>query len=142
MHHRREEEDDDDGTLRYYDVLFYTTEPQDTEDYYLFKFFRNGEVDNDDGGYVSFANDEAIAEKIEGIAFPDYYALGDTMRIEMYSLTRMAYLFYFDLETNISNDGGLFSPQPANPRSNISNGALGLFQVSAIETAEMIITEP
>ena len=130
---------DDDGTERFYDVLIYTTEPQDTEDYYLFKFFRNGAVENEDGDGVYYANDDAIAENIEGIEFPDYYAVGDTMRLEMYSLTRMAYLFYFDLETNVNNDGGLFSPQPANPRSNISNGAMGLFQVSAVESASIVI---
>ena len=35
--------------------------------------------------------------------------------------------------------GGLFSPLPTNPRTNISGGALGLFQVSAVASDEIKI---
>ena len=62
--------------------------------------------------------------------------------VEMYSITREAFIYYNDLFNLINNDGGMFTPPPANPRSNVSNGALGYFQVSALDTASIIVTEP
>ena len=60
----------------------------------------------------------------------------------MYSITREAFVYYNDLFNLINNDGGMFSPPPANPRSNVINGALGYFQASAIEMETIIIEEP
>lgn len=60
----------------------------------------------------------------------------------MFSLTRKAFIFYSDLSNLLNNDGGMFSPPPANPRNNLSNGALGYFQVSAMDFEEMVVTPP
>jgi hypothetical protein len=43
------------------------------------------------------------------------------------------------LQSLLNNDGGLFSQPPSNSRSNISNGALGFFQTSALHTSEIEI---
>ena len=123
---------DPDEEGRIYEVLLYTKEPQETQDYYLFKFYRNGALFNFDGEDVYYSDDEFLQENIDGVAFNDWYKLGETARIEMYSITRNAYLYYSDLDITLNNDGGLFSPLPSNPRSNYTNGALGLFQVSAV----------
>ncbi len=48
-------------------------------------------------------------------------------------ISRDGYLFYNDLNTILNSDGGMFSPPPANPRSNVTGGALGFFQVSAMD---------
>lgn len=119
---------------RIYEVLLYTKEPQETQDYYLFKFYRDGVLFNFDGEDVYYSDDEYLQENIDGVAFNDWYKLGEMAKIEMYSITRNAYLYYNDLDITLNNDGGLFSPLPSNPRSNITNGALGLFQVSAVVT--------
>lgn len=121
-----------------YYISFISTEPQDTEDFYLWKFYRNGNLQNDYND-INVASDEGIQESIDGIEGPYSYEFGDTARIEMYSLTKDAYNFYETLNNNLNNDGGFFSTPPSNPPSNISNGALGLFQVSSIELAEKII---
>ncbi len=124
---------------RYYEVLLYTKEPQDTQDYYLFKFYRNGEILNYDGEDIYYADDEVIQENIDGIVFNDWYSKDEVAGIEMYSLSRNAFLFYADLEITLNNDGGLFSPLPTNPRTNLVGNALGLFQVSAIASDEITI---
>ena len=124
---------------RYYEVLLYTKEPQDTQDYYLFKFYRNGEILNYDGEDIYYADDEVIQENIDGIVFNDWYSKGEVAGIEMYSLSRKAFLFYADLEITLNNDGGLFSPLPTNPRTNLVGNAMGLFQVSAIASEEITI---
>jgi hypothetical protein len=124
---------------KYEELLMYAKEPQDTEDNYLFKFYRNDSLIYTSPGDVYIFNDYGIGERIDGVASPVYYAPGDTARVEMYSITRDGYLFYNDLSTILNSDGGMFSPPPANPRSNISGGALGFFQVSSMSTAGRIL---
>ena len=131
-------EDQDAGEI--YNVLLYTHEPPETEDYYLFEFFLNGESQTSDEDFY-IADDFALAESISGLEAPFNYRLQDTVRVDMISLSRRGYLFYFDLSNVVNNDGGMFSPAPANPRTNISNGGLGLFQVSAVSSETIIITQ-
>lgn len=137
-----EEQEDPEDEGRFYEVLFYAQEPQDRVDHYLFKFYRNGELIKDFEEDIYFAEDEFIGEEIDDLPIAGYYALDDTVMVEMYSITREAFIYYNDLFNLINNDGGMFTPPPANPRSNVSNGALGYFQVSALDTASIIVTEP
>ena len=138
-----EDDDDDDIELRpgttAYEVFLYTIEPQDEDNYYLFKFYRNGIWLNEDGEDITVTDDVAVGEEIECIEIPYIYFPGDTARVEMYSLTRQEFIFWSDVASLIFSDGGVFAPLPANPRSNISGGALGVFQVSALEVGELII---
>lgn len=137
-----EERDDPEDEDRFYEVLFYAQEPQDRVDHYLFKFYRNGELIKDAEEDIYFGEDEYIGEEIDDLPIAGFYALDDEVLVEMYSITREAFVYYSDLFNLINNDGGMFSPPPANPRTNLTNGALGYFQVSAIETETIIIVEP
>lgn len=137
-----DEREDPDDEGRFYEVLFYAQEPQDRVDHYLFKFYRNGEIIKDSEEDIYIGEDEYIGEEIDDLPIAGFYALGDEVKVEMYSITREAFVYYNDLFNLINNDGGMFTPPPANPRSNVSNGALGYFQVSAIETDTIIIEEP
>jgi hypothetical protein len=127
-----DEEDDPKEDGKFYEVLMYAKEPQETNDYYLFKFFRNDSLVLYNPSDIYFSDDKTLGEEINGIPSPVFYALGDTARVEMYSLSRTGYVFYNDLFNLINNDGGMFSPPPANSRTNLSNGALGFFQVSSV----------
>jgi len=127
-----DEEDDPKEDGKFYEVLMYAKEPQETTDYYLFKFFRNDSLALYNPSDIYFSDDKTLGEEINGIPSPVFYALGDSARVEMYSLSRTGYVFYNDLFNLINNDGGMFSPPPANSRTNISNGALGFFQVSSV----------
>ncbi|MBX2842111.1 MAG: DUF4249 family protein [Flammeovirgaceae bacterium] len=133
------ENETDLDTAYVYDVLIYTKEPQDTKDYYLFKFYENGVIQNDDGRDIFYADDEYIGENIDGITGGYYHKKEDSVTVEMYSMARSGFLFYQDMDLNLNNDGGLFGPIPANLRNNISNGALGLFQVSSVSRESIII---
>ena len=75
-----------------YDVLLYTKEPQDEENFYLFKFYRNGEELNDNGEDIAVTDDVAVGEAIEGLELPEHHSLGDSVSIEMYSLTRTQFI--------------------------------------------------
>lgn len=121
-----------------YYVSFVAKEPQDTKDFYLWKFYRGSELLNQKND-IMIASDELVQENISGMEAPFPYQLGDTAKVEMYSITEDAYKFYSALNTNLNNEGGFFSSPPSNPPSNITNGALGLFQTSAVEVIEYII---
>ena len=133
------EESDPDHPGRFYELLLFVKEPQDTRDYYLFKSYRNDSLKFMNETDVYFADDELIGENIDGIPLPLFYGTGDKAGVEVYSLSRDAFVYYRDLQKLLNNDGGLFGTPPANPRSNLSNGALGLFQASAVKSAEMQI---
>lgn len=133
----RDRDKPSDGKI--WELLMYAKEPQETEDNYLFKFYRNDSLIYTNENDVYIFNDYGIGERIDGVASPVYYAPGDKARVEMYSITRDGYLFYNDLSTIMNSDGGMFSPPPANPRSNITGGALGFFQVSAMAESEVTL---
>jgi hypothetical protein len=123
----------------FYDLLIYFQEPKETKDYYFFKFYRNDSLSYTNANDIYLTSDEALSESIKGFPAPVYYAENDTAYMEMYSLSRDGYLYFSDLTNLQFSDGGLFGPVPANPRSNISNGALGFFQVSAVTAKEIIL---
>ncbi|MDN5203830.1 DUF4249 domain-containing protein [Fulvivirgaceae bacterium BMA10] len=83
-------------------------------------------------------SDEFLADHI---SFELEYAfeLDDKVAIEMHSLSEEAYNYYMALSELAESDGGLFSPSPVNPISNITNGALGLFRASAVSKVEVVI---
>jgi hypothetical protein len=136
-----EEEEDPEDSDRFYELLLWVKEPQETKDYYLFQSYRNGELAFDGDTDIYYADDELIGEDIDGVSLPVYYAKGDVAKIVVYSLSREAFIYYRDLDKLLNNDGGMFGTPPANPRTNLSNGAVGFFQASAIQTGELVIGE-
>jgi hypothetical protein len=123
-----------------YDLLLYTHEPQDEVNFYLFKFYRNDSLKYYNDTDIYYSDDKLLAENIEGIESPIYYAIGDKATVEAYSISRDGYVFYYDLWSILNNDaGGMFGPIPASPRTNLSNGALGFFQVSAITRSSIVL---
>jgi hypothetical protein len=123
-----------------YEVLLYAKEPQDQTNFYLFKFFRNDSLTYYNETDIYYSDDELLAGQIDGIPSPIYYAKNDKARVEIFSLSRKGYVFYNDLAVLLSNDaGGMFGPIPSLPRTNLSNDALGFFQVSAVSLSEVEI---
>lgn len=121
----------------YYPTL-YAREPQNEVNFYMWNFFRNDTLLNDPNDFF-VTDDEYVQENVGGIEFPFTYQLGDTAKIEFYTLTKEAYDFYLQLSTQLNNDGGFYSTPPANAKGNISNGALGLFQASGLTIDSLII---
>jgi len=136
-----DEEEDPKDFGKFYEVLMFAREPQGTIDQYLFKFYRNDSLKFYNDTDIYYADDEFLGEKIDGVSSPIYYAPGDKARVEMYSISRNGFVFYNDLQLLLTNDGGLFSQPPSNSRTNLSNGALGFFQASALEIKEIVIKE-
>jgi hypothetical protein len=129
----------------YYRIRIFGEEPAATKDYYLFKFFRNDSIQNFDSKTgVFFADDNLVGGYLDGLESPEHYKKGDEGRFEIYRISRDAFLFYNDLNNILNGDGGMSSPSPTNPRSNIRSSegpGLGLFQVSAVNKTSIKVGE-
>lgn len=136
-----QEKADPEEEGRFFEVLVYIKEPQATVDYYLAKFYRNDTILNWDGSWAFAYDDLLLSEDISNLPVPFYFAKEDTARAEMYAITRECYKYFLDLTSNVNNDGGMFSGQPANLRTNIEGGAIGYFQVSGLSVAETKVTD-
>ena len=140
--HQDDEADDPKEPGKIYELQMWAREPQDEDNYYLFKFYRNDSLKYYDDTDVYVSDDDLLAENIDGITSPVYYAIGDHARVEGYSLTRRAYVYYTDLQSILNNDGGgMFGPIPASPRTNIEGGALGIFQVSSVSDIARVVSD-
>lgn len=67
--------------------------------------------------------------------FTDSLASGDSVAVELQTLDKPIYLYFFSLEQTTSGQTGA----PANPTSNISNGALGYFSAHTSRTKIAVI---
>jgi uncharacterized protein DUF4249 len=127
---------DNDGKI--YQVLLYAQEPQATVDFYYFKFYRDSLIEDEDNNIYVF-DDKVLGSSLNGLPSPILFREGELASVEIYSLTRQQFVYLTDLASLLHSDGGMFSPPPANPRNNISGGVLGLFQVSGINRASILI---
>jgi len=130
------EEDEADGKI--YQALLYASEPQETEDYYQFQFYRNKELITYSSNIYVFS-DIAFGPHLNGLPSPVLFREGELASVRILSISREQYVFYNDLENLLNTDGGMFSPPPANPRNTFTNGALGLWQVSAVSEGSIRI---
>lgn len=92
----------------------------------------------------SILDDEYLAENVidyvvsEGEQFvlpnrPGFsYPVSDSIWIKMQSISENCYQVFDQMIKQIRSDGGTFSPRPTSVKSNIDNGAYGIFRVSAI----------
>lgn len=129
-----DEFDDPEEEGKFYEVQMFIKEPKDEVNFYLIKFYRNGALKSYSDNDIYISDDEILAEDIEGVPGPPIYGLGDEAMVELYSVSRKGYVFYSDLSNLLNGDGGMFGPIPASPRTNLTNDALGFFQVSAIKS--------
>ena len=127
-----------------YDPGYYFTlhadEPQGTGNFYLIQFYLNDTLQNapDD---IQLADDEFVdGNYIRAELFRPFES-GDTIDVEFHHITQSMYDFQVAHLDIVQGSGTPFSAPPANPPSNFSNGALGLFWVSAPVTRRIIIPE-
>ena len=126
-------------------ITFYGRIPPEAADFYRVKVYENDSLYNDRTDLL-VPDSRFVPERIvEQLQYP--FEVGDTVRVELYSLDAAMYNYYVELRALLFNDGGLFSPPPRNPNSNIinvtnpDNPPLGFFQVASFDTGVIIIRE-
>jgi hypothetical protein len=133
------------GKEDYFIPLIYFREPQNQKNYYLFVTpLSYGRV-----WPYAVLDDEYLEPYVNGLdvfkgVSPDYWmtaypTLDMPFSIEMHSLTREAYDFYYALLQQFKNDGGAYSPAPSSPPTNMDNGALGFFRASAVSRIDTVL---
>lgn len=67
--------------------------------------------------------------------------LNDSIRVELCSIDKSSYDYYYSLGQAISTNGsgGPFSPPPANPKTNFTNGAYGYFSAESFSRRKIVI---
>jgi hypothetical protein len=133
------------GKDDYYIPLIFFKEPQNEINYYL--FFTRGSG-NSIWPYAVLSDNYLNAyvnglDVFKGMS-PDYWmngypSLNQSFSIEMHSITTEVYDYYNALIQQFKNDGGIYSPAPSSPPSNIDNDALGLFRASSISRIDTIL---
>ena len=120
-----------------YYVALWAQETPGLGDYYRWVYYSNGQIA--DSLDLLYASDEFVdGSYIANFEFFYEQQVGDSVKVEQYSLTKDAYEFYSQLDEQVSF-GNLFDTPPANITGNISNDALGLFQASALVSKEIVI---
>lgn len=121
----------------YYVVTFTFQDPPNEDNYFKYSYsvndgpfkFANVFSDKFNNGLVV---KHEITERDKDLKF----ALGDAVKIKRECIAKDVYTFWNDLQS--INPG---SAAPANPTSNISNGALGYFSVSSAKMYDVLIED-
>jgi hypothetical protein len=121
-----------------YKVYIYANRTSaDFTSYYKIKLFRNDSLYNAYSDLLLI--DDLLFDSFRNLEFPYTFQSRDTVRADLYSLTQEVYFYFEELSglTNGNINSIYFYPQ--NPTSNISNGALGIFQTSSVSSNEIIL---
>ncbi|MCS7077965.1 MAG: DUF4249 domain-containing protein [Bacteroidia bacterium] len=135
-----------------YYATIYGVDPPGGNNYYRLRVFKrttdkltgkridslfNGAFDYQGG----IAEDKFFDGNFINFQLPYPGKIGDTIRIELCSIDKGSYDYYFSLGQAIGNggSGGPFSPPPANPKTNFNNGAYGYFSAESYSKRWLII---
>lgn len=121
----------------YYVSLYAQKSVQDQINYYKALVYQNGVLLNS-RSYLFVASDEFVTQ-INGVEFAKAFNAGDTVKWELESLSREVYDYYIQLGIILNNDGIVTSSRLINPPTNFTPKVLGVFQASAVSSAEIII---
>jgi len=124
------------GTDTTYLVFFSFTDKAGEENFYRLIVYVNGV---EDGTYY-ITNDELFdGQAYSQPAFATTIEKGDTVVMELLSMDKNAYTYFFSLSNATAE--GPFAPTPANPVSNIEGGAIGYFNAYTTNTLSIVIPQ-
>ena len=127
-----------------YYVKVYGKIPFADNNYYRIRVIENDTLKNQREDYLLF--DDAFGLQVfeEGLELGYAFQKNDRVRMELYRLNKDAFDYLSQLVSLLFNDGGLFSPPPQNPESNIrvvkgNSQVLGYFVVSPVLARTVIL---
>jgi hypothetical protein len=122
-----------------YDLHCYFKDKPEIRDYCLLKLYINGIKDD---SYFLYTGKYNSDEFVDYNRFRQRFKKNDTIKIELLNLEFSVYDYFSTLNDIMSSEGmrGIASTgTPANPNTNISNGALGYFAAYPVKTDSLII---
>ncbi|WP_194774554.1 DUF4249 domain-containing protein [Pararhodonellum marinum] len=130
-----------------YYVKVYGKIPFTEDNFYRVRVIKNDTLLNRRSDYLLFDDSFGTSILDNGFELSGFvFGQNDRVRLELFRLNREMFNYYNQLVSLIFNDGGLFSPPPQNPESNIKsvqNGSpvLGFFLTTPFVTASVTIDE-
>jgi hypothetical protein len=111
---------------------------------YRIRVIENDTLKNQRGDYLLFDDTFGLGFFEKGLELGYTFQENDRVRLELFRLNRDAFDYLNQLVNLLFNDGGLFSPPPQNPKTNIRVVAgrpevLGYFVVSPVLTRTILI---
>jgi hypothetical protein len=138
--------DNDENPDDIYEVIINTQEPAGLGDHYQWRSFLNGEEQRDP--FDIFVTTD---EFVDGNPIPEFnvtdelYSKPDTVRIIQERISRAAYEFYSELQSQTAFVGGPFDTPPAPLIGNVKDAtddkryALGFFGAAGVDDATTIV---
>ncbi len=120
-----------------YIVRAYFTDPENIENFYRIKIYKNDTLKNEPDNFIVFDDRLIDGKHIEVTLRGNTFSVGDTVSIQFISLDKNSYNYFNTFKELINVNPG--SAAPANPTSNISNGALGFFSAWSSDIKTVII---
>jgi hypothetical protein len=122
-----------------YYIKVYGEIPFQEDNYYRIRIIENDTLKNNRDDYLLFDDTFGLTFFSEGLELNYSFDVGDKVRLELFRLNESSYDYLSQLVNLLFNDGGLFSPPPQNPDSNIlvvkgNPDVLGYFSVSSVLT--------
>ncbi len=120
-----------------YYIKVYGEIPFEDDNYYRIRVIENDTLKNDRDDYLLFDDTFGLTFFSEGLELNYSFDEGDRIRLELFRLNESSYDYLSQLVNLLFNDGGLFSPPPQNPDTNImvvegDSEVLGYFNVSSV----------
>ena len=106
----------------------------------------NDTLQNSRGDFSnSVLTSEFFGKEFQALPVPGLFEEEDSVSLELYTLNEDVYQYYVEFINLLFNDGGVFSPPPVNPTTNIKNltdpenEPLGFIQFSAVQRKSIVI---
>ena len=111
---------------------------------YRIRVIENDTLKNQREDYLLFDDTFGLQVFEKGLELGYAFQKNDRVRMELYRLNKDAFVYLSQLVNLLFSDGGLFSPPPQNPTSNIrvvsgKGEVLGYFVVSPVLTRTVVI---
>lgn len=113
-----------------------------TDDYYHWLYHKNGILETDTLNETLFTDDDMVnGRPIPGLEM--WWAVpaksGDTITVESRGVTKAYYQFVIGVMEETAWNSGQFGGPPANPHSNVTNGAMGFFNAYSYKLVTTVI---
>lgn len=102
-----------------YYIKVYGEIPFTQNNFYRIKVIQNDTLKNGREDYLLFDDTFGLSFFEEGLELGYSFEAGDRVRLELYRMNKDAFTYLNQLVAMLFSDGGLFSPPPQNPETNI-----------------------
>ena len=119
-----------------YIIHCFFSDPPETGNNYRLIAYHNGDSD----GYFYLVDDKFTnGNSMDLMILCPGKVPGDTVLVELHSIDKQVYDYYYTLSEILTEQGGGNPANPANPITNLSNGSLGYFGALAISRSTIVI---